>query len=52
MPALFETMVRPLTPEARTASISASGMPQRPKPPHISIIPSRSNPASAAVGSG
>ena len=32
-PALFEITVRSLTPESRIASISASGMPHRPKPP-------------------
>ena len=50
--ALFETTVRPFTPEARIASISASGMPQRPKPPARIVMPSFRMPARAAVASG
>ena len=52
MPALLETTVRSLTPESRIASISASGMPQRPKPPDMIVMPSRSTPARAASALG
>ena len=44
--------VRSFTPDARIASISADGMPHRPKPPDMMVMPSRSSPASAAAASG
>ena len=50
-PALLEITVRSLAPERRTASISASGMPQSPKPPDITTMPSASNPAMASAAS-
>src|SRR3954468_9620916 len=52
MPALLEITVRPLTPLSRMASISVSGMPQRPKPPAMIVISSFRNPASAEAASG
>ena len=52
MPALLEMMVRSFTPLSRIASISALGMPHRPKPPDMIVMPSRSTPARAAVASG
>src|SRR5438270_11098130 len=52
MPALFEMTVKPVTPELRIAPISPSGIPQRPNPPDITVMPSRSRPASAAWASG
>src|SRR4029078_5306225 len=45
-------MVRFFTPESRMAWISVSGMPHRPKPPAMIIMPSLSTPASAALASG
>src|SRR3982751_6274521 len=48
MPALLEMTVRSHTPASRTASIKVSGMPHRPKPPAMMVIPSHSNPANAA----
>jgi uncharacterized protein (TIGR00369 family) len=48
-PALFDTTVRSFTPLSRSASISASGMPHRPKPPTASNWPSRTMPARAAA---
>src|SRR6185437_11772552 len=52
MPALLETIVRFFTPLSRIASISAVGMPHRPKPPDMIVMPSRSSPARAAFASG
>src|SRR4029077_3020879 len=46
-PQLLEKTVRFLTPESRMARISVSGMPHRPKPPAMIVIPSLSNPANA-----
>ena len=48
-PALLETKVRFFAPLSRTASIKVSGMPQRPKPPAISIMPSLTSPAIASA---
>src|SRR4051794_40953773 len=45
-------MVRSFTPEATMASISRSGMPQRPKPPAAIVIPSKSRPSRAASALG
>src|ERR1051326_706706 len=39
-PALFETHVRPLTPRLTIALMRFSGIPQRPKPPTTSVMPS------------
>jgi hypothetical protein len=39
-------------PDSRSAAISFSGMPHRPNPPAMIIIPSCSSPASAAAASG
>src|SRR5260370_32439593 len=50
-PALFETTVRPFTPESRKARVSASGMPESPKPPAWMIMPSFRIPASADLAS-
>src|SRR4051812_9460111 len=44
--------VRFLTRESRSASISASGMPHRPKPPTAISWPSRTTPANAAAALG
>jgi hypothetical protein len=44
MPALLDTTVRSFTPLSRTASISTAGMPHRPKPPDMMVMPSRSRP--------
>src|ERR1700739_4742986 len=52
MPALFEMTVRPVTPELRIAAISTCGIPQRPNPPDITVMPSRNRPASATSASG
>jgi len=49
---LFEIAVRPFTPESRSAAISASGMPHRPKPPTAMVWPSFTTPASALAASG
>src|SRR3954470_11745618 len=51
-PALLEMAVRFLAPESRTAAISASGMPHRPKPPTASTCPSLITPSSAALALG
>ena len=48
-PALFETTVRSFTPDSRMASISTEGMPHRPNPPDMIVMPSRSTPASASA---
>src|SRR3954466_12955357 len=50
-PALLEITVRLRTPESRSARIRFSGMPHRPKPPDITVMPSRVSPASAAFAS-
>src|SRR5262252_5879814 len=50
-PALLDTTVRFFTPDSRIATISVSGMPHRPKPPAMTIMPSLRRPASAAVAS-
>jgi hypothetical protein len=52
MPALLDTTVRPVTPESRIAWISVSGMPHRPNPPAMIIMPSFNSPANAAPASG
>ena len=52
MPALLEMMVRSFTPLSRIASISAAGMPHRPNPPDMIVMPSCSRPASAVCASG
>jgi len=39
-PALFEMTVSSLAPEASMPAINASGMPQRPKPPDMMVMPS------------
>src|SRR3546814_962275 len=52
IPALFEAIVRSLTPEAWIASIRRSGTPHSPNPPAHTIIPSNSTPSSAALASG
>ncbi len=51
-PALFEMHVSPFTPESRSAAISASGMPHRPKPPTAIVWPSATMPARAAAALG
>ena len=51
-PALLEITVRSLTPLSRSAAISASGMPHRPKPPTAINWPSRTMPFSAAAALG
>src|SRR5262245_23256543 len=51
-PALFDTTVSPCTPDSHNATIRFSGMPHRPKPPHITLIPSRTTSASAACALG
>src|ERR1044071_10482061 len=50
-PALFEITVRPFTPDSRSARMRFSGMPHRPKPPAITVMPSRVRPASADFAS-
>src|SRR5476649_2902302 len=40
LPALLETMVSPLAPCSRSASISSSGAPTAPKPAHNTVAPS------------
>ena len=50
-PALLEITVRPFTPESFTASISVSGMPQRPKPPDINVMSSFNIPSNAVLAS-
>src|SRR5690606_6139462 len=47
-PALLEITVRPLTPESRSAAISASGMPQWPKPPTARVWLSATMPERAS----
>src|ERR1700757_5101791 len=51
-PALFPTMVRPLTPLSTTAWIRFSGMPHRPNPPAAIVMPSFSKPCKADSASG
>src|SRR5512137_1825857 len=51
-PALLLTQVRFLTPLSRSAAISASGMPHRPKPPTAIVCPSFTTSASAAAAEG
>ncbi len=50
-PALFDTTVRLRTPSTRTASIRCSGLPQAPKPPDITVMPSAMTPVSADTAS-
>src|SRR6185312_243123 len=52
MPALLEMIVSSFTPLSRIASISADGMPHRPNPPDMIVMPSLSTPARAAFASG
>lgn len=40
LPALFETTVKSFAPCSRTAAISFSGMPHKPKPPTNNFEPS------------
>lgn len=47
-PALLLMQVRSLTPESRSAAISASGMPHKPNPPTAIIWPSFTTPARAS----
>src|SRR5579875_3534414 len=44
--------VRFLTPASFSAVIRFSGLPDRPKPPDIKVMPSNSSPSSAARASG
>ncbi len=48
IPALLEMTVRSFTPDSRIASISTEGMPHRPKPPDMMVMPSCSRPARAS----
>src|SRR5687767_14471946 len=50
-PALLEMTVRPFAPESRSARMRFSGMPHRPNPPDITVMPSRVSPASADLAS-
>src|SRR5690348_4855945 len=50
-PALLEMTVRLFAPESRNARIRFSGMPHSPKPPDITVMPSRVRPASADFAS-
>ena len=47
-PQLLETTVRSFTPASRIAAIRCSGIPQRPKPPAMMVMPSKSTPLSAS----
>ena len=49
LPALLLTIVRSLAPRSMRASISSPGMPAVPKPPIITVAPSKTS-ATAAVG--
>ena len=49
LPALFETSVRSRTPRSTTPRISASGLPDRPKPPTRIVMPSRSGASASAT---
>ena len=51
-PALFDTTVRPFTPESRIASDKVSAMPQRPKPPDMIIMPSLRSAVEGGFGVG
>src|SRR3546814_5457050 len=51
-PQLFEMIVRSLTPLASRPAIRCSGLPERPKPPDMIVMPSKRTPASAASASG
>ncbi|MNW09292.1 hypothetical protein D3C71_2062540 [compost metagenome] len=51
-PALFEITVRSFVPAARISGIRLSGLPDRPKPPDMMVMPSNSTPSSAAFGDG
>ena len=51
-PNTVQVMRQNASPEARIASMSASGMPHRPKPPDMMTMPSRSRPANAASALG
>src|SRR3546814_10389609 len=46
-PQLFEITVKPLTPWRATASIKVSGLPTRPKPPDMIVMPSLNSPDKA-----
>src|SRR3546814_20599247 len=46
-PQLFEITVKPLTPWRATASIKVSGLPTRPKPPDMIVMPSLKSPDKA-----
>jgi len=48
---LFETTVRFFTPDSRMAPMRFSGMPQRPKPPAMMVMPSKRSPARASAAS-
>ena len=50
--AAYRTLSAYFTPESCNASISASGMPHRPKPPTASVWPSATTPLSAASAEG
>src|SRR6476659_1273101 len=51
LPALFETSVSSFTPRSTTPRISASGLPDSPKPPHMIVMPSRSGSSAFATDS-
>jgi hypothetical protein len=44
--------VSPVTPDSLISAISFSGMPLRPNPPAMIVMPSCNSPASAALGIG
>src|SRR3546814_13090445 len=46
-PQLFEITVKPITPWRATASIKVSGLPTRPKPPDMIVMPSLNSPDKA-----
>ena len=46
---MFETSVRSRTPRSTTPRISASGLPDRPKPPTMIVMPSRSGASASAI---
>ena len=50
-PQLLEITVKPFTPASRMAGIRFSGLPDRPKPPDMIVMPSNSTPFSAAPAS-
>jgi hypothetical protein len=51
-PQLLEMTVSSFIPASRIAGMRLSGLPERPNPPDMIVMPSNSTPSSAALGLG